>query len=991
MYWHSETLSNILYVKEYIQEHAQDSNTDPVVDRYLQILGITYGSHDVIIVDALSNYPQITDVIYRYLTKGESIIDYLQLYSGEQIKYITSVQPKLSDNKLIACAGSGKTRSIIGRIRFLSEHGLVNKDDIYMITFSKAASVDFRESVKRLFPDYGSFCKIQNFSTIDSLAKSFLCRVNTNKSHDVEILSVAFMNYLEKLDDNEIHVVRKIKNIRHIFVDEAQDLNHTQYRIVQLLSRKFGTVCELVGDPNQNIFQFRRSSSTYLMDHDATAFQLTNNYRSTQQIIDFCEFFKSNPGQPSVSGNATQGKLTQVISYPSTHVYQFILEYIVEYGKTKDISEIAIISPTRGTNGRPNVGLSAISHLLKANDVPFHSQYNETLAKHNMDINKNKREKHVNLLTYHGTKGLEFKVVFVMDFYIELFNIYPTEEEYNIHRYLLYVALSRASEELYICNCTDSKNSVNNRINQVPDFLYELSGCLVNKPLNFRKNDATQEISEIEKLVTELTDVELNKIHDEIKIVTDIAFQKHQSHYIDVGKDNILFEYLAFRIFHLQYALHKKGELPKFDAILHILEGEIVGVADQTDYHMLRKQTKNNGSLSQQTAKIFQKYSDKPYDNNILICTVDMAMIIKNNINDIKSAWNKYCHPESYNYDYRNILHEYFYLVIVEYSYLSSHFYYIDKKGLAKYHLLDNGMPLFETMHSYVTRCCHTTDYRFNVPVCYSDLGISGIVPIVDEMYGSNVITIGIYRKEHNITDYVKLIIWNFAHRLMNGHRDRIYCNEFRIYNMMTGYMNHVVIGYHPSAMFKLMLRLAKIGSLKLKDMDIVYDLETTGFIRKSEDKASYIYPNIIEITMIDRRSGMIILDTLVDPKCKLSERITKVTGINNRMLIGKPTTAAVREYLWCVFDHIVKCKLIAHNGDKFDHRIIMAQRIIPVRDDIQYADTLVLIPKLIDSKGNSMKAIYEHLFGGDFQGHRSRQDVEALIDIINRLDMTFN
>ena len=51
---------------------------------------------------------------------------------------------------------------------------------------------------------------------------------------------------------------------------------------------------------------------------------------------------------------------------------------------------------------------------------------------------------HINLLTYHGTKGLEFDVVFVMDFYYALFNIKPTEEEHKINQYLLYVATSRA-------------------------------------------------------------------------------------------------------------------------------------------------------------------------------------------------------------------------------------------------------------------------------------------------------------------------------------------------------------------------------------------------------------------------------------------------------------------------------------------------------------------------------------------------------------------
>ena len=82
------------------------------------------------------------------------------------------------------------------------------------------------------------------------------------------------------------------KFFQYIFVDEYQDLNHGQYRIIKALvppglDRK---IC-VVGDPNQCIYGFRGSSAEYfnrfVNDYpDAQIIKLTQNYRSTQTILD---------------------------------------------------------------------------------------------------------------------------------------------------------------------------------------------------------------------------------------------------------------------------------------------------------------------------------------------------------------------------------------------------------------------------------------------------------------------------------------------------------------------------------------------------------------------------------------------------------------------------------------------------------------------------------------------------------------------------------
>ena len=401
------------------------------------------------IIKLFIKYPTITYQIYKYIVTGVSKIDFLKNFSDEQIKYITF--PDISNTKLIACAGSGKTRSIIGRIKFLVEHGLAKKEEIFAITFSKHAATDFHQKIKDLFPNYVEFCQLKNFSTIDSLAKSILCRVKFHKSNNVEILSIAFRNYLKEITEPDIKSISTVKNIKHLFIDEAQDLNQVQYDIILLLQKNFGTICELIGDPNQNIFQFRRSTSAYLINFPGEKFELTQNFRSSQEIVNFSECIKPIDTSKSVAVSNKPGPKVTIITKSVTNIHRFILQFIKLYAKEKDLSNIAIICPTRGIGSYDNIGLSVIFNFLKLNNIPFKQFYEESGSNNERNRHVIKTPGYINLLTYHGTKGLEFNVVFVMDFYYFLFNIIPTEEEHNINQYLLYVATSRAISMMFIC------------------------------------------------------------------------------------------------------------------------------------------------------------------------------------------------------------------------------------------------------------------------------------------------------------------------------------------------------------------------------------------------------------------------------------------------------------------------------------------------------------------------------------------------------------
>jgi superfamily I DNA/RNA helicase len=115
------------------------------------------------------------------------------------------------------------------------------------------------------------------------------------------LLSIQGLCDYEDLIYKTVHLFEEDKDIikkyrrryKYVFVDEYQDLNHSQYCLLKKLvppERKNRNIC-VIGDPDQLIYGFRGSDVKYfnnfISDYpDARVFRLTQNYRSTQTILD---------------------------------------------------------------------------------------------------------------------------------------------------------------------------------------------------------------------------------------------------------------------------------------------------------------------------------------------------------------------------------------------------------------------------------------------------------------------------------------------------------------------------------------------------------------------------------------------------------------------------------------------------------------------------------------------------------------------------------
>ncbi len=139
--------------------------------------------------------------------------------------------------------------------------------------------------------------QVQSFydQTVADVYQLYQRRLFASNAVDFDDLLMLTVDVLERFPD-----VREKwqKAFRYILVDEYQDTNHAQYRLLQLLAEKHRNLMA-VGDPDQSVYAFRGADINNILDFErdfpgTQTIALEQNYRSTNSILDAANAVISN-------------------------------------------------------------------------------------------------------------------------------------------------------------------------------------------------------------------------------------------------------------------------------------------------------------------------------------------------------------------------------------------------------------------------------------------------------------------------------------------------------------------------------------------------------------------------------------------------------------------------------------------------------------------------------------------------------------------------
>jgi len=141
------------------------------------------------------------------------------------------------------------------------------------------------------------------------------------------------------LDTNKTFQKNLQNKFKYILVDEYQDTNLVQYKILQKLAPKNGNIC-VVGDMDQSIYAFRGSNPTLINKFtedwkNVKTIALGKNYRSTPEIISICnKIISDNPAtlRAELTTDKNSGEKVRLVTcYDDREEAKFIIKEITEY------------------------------------------------------------------------------------------------------------------------------------------------------------------------------------------------------------------------------------------------------------------------------------------------------------------------------------------------------------------------------------------------------------------------------------------------------------------------------------------------------------------------------------------------------------------------------------------------------------------------------------------------------------------------------------
>lgn len=176
--------------------------------------------------------------------------------------------------------GSGKTYVLVRKLASLILLEDVKSEQLLMLTFSRAAAVEFKKRLRDLIGNAAEYVEIKTFH---SYSFDILGRKGS-----VDDSGHIVADAVEGILRGRVERSRITKSI--LVIDEAQDLGVQEFELVKELIRLNDDMRVIaVGDDDQNIYEFRGSDSgnmkSLITDYGASVYDMKENFRSSEAVV----------------------------------------------------------------------------------------------------------------------------------------------------------------------------------------------------------------------------------------------------------------------------------------------------------------------------------------------------------------------------------------------------------------------------------------------------------------------------------------------------------------------------------------------------------------------------------------------------------------------------------------------------------------------------------------------------------------------------------
>lgn len=228
-------------------------------------------------------------------------------------------------------------------------HAMISQaknDLIGPMQYSELARGHFQETVGLVYRVYEKFLQANNAVDFDDL----------------------ILKTVKLLETNPVIREKYQEQFHYLLIDEYQDTNKAQYQLTKLLAAKWQNVC-VVGDFSQSIYSWRgadfRNLSRFTSDFPkAKTFELSQNYRSTQKILDAAtSVIGNNTTHPVLKLWTENPDGDDIVLYEARNE-QDEAEFILRNIKDVSMSDVAVLY-------RTNAQSRALEEVFLHYGVPY--------------------------------------------------------------------------------------------------------------------------------------------------------------------------------------------------------------------------------------------------------------------------------------------------------------------------------------------------------------------------------------------------------------------------------------------------------------------------------------------------------------------------------------------------------------------------------------------------------------------------------------------